>query len=148
MFFLNSDLPSQLSLLDQLLTDARKQQLSTYVVCSNHLIQQKLYQFLAEKYPQSTPQGDDSNSNNLLPNHHMRSFVIHHFNFIKLLRFISIHDINIIHLLPSHYLWYWNYFIRQLAALRIYCPPVIVQQTSADDIDSSLLVNTYMQKFG
>jgi heptosyltransferase III len=67
-------------------------------------------------------------------------------NFRKLIRFISVNDINLIHLMPSRLSWLWKYLIRQIVALSIYCPPIIIDYYCGAKSTDELLdiyVNAY-----
>ncbi|MFC1770929.1 glycosyltransferase family 9 protein [Candidatus Margulisiibacteriota bacterium] len=64
----------------------------------------------------------------------------------KLLKFISRNDINLIHLVPARSKLLWKYFIRQVTALKLYCPPAI---TGYDRIpeNQEILLDEYLKSF-
>ncbi len=61
----------------------------------------------------------------------------------KIISFIWQRDINVIHLFPGKMKWYWKGIVRQLSALRLYCPPVICD--FPDTVDDP--IEDYMKAF-
>jgi ADP-heptose:LPS heptosyltransferase len=54
-----------------------------------------------------------------------RIFIVSKLNLFKIVRIINRKDLNVIHLFPGLGKWYWQFIIRQIAALNMYCPPQI-----------------------
>ncbi len=65
---------------------------------------------------------------------------------VSILIFLCTHDISVVHLLPRRYQWIWNGFFRQLSALRLYCPPIIVSFTDAYTTQEDL-IDRYLSAF-
>jgi ADP-heptose:LPS heptosyltransferase len=62
-------------------------------------------------------------------------------NLIGVLRFIWKHDINIIQLNSPRYTNWFNGVIRQLAALKLYCPPIIVTSSDFENTEDFYLAH-------
>ncbi|MCP4051390.1 MAG: glycosyltransferase family 9 protein [bacterium] len=72
--------------------------------------------------------------------------VIPEYRIAKLIRYISSNDINVIHLSPLKYKVFWIYVIRQITALKLYCPPMIYSFN--DEISNyDELIDRYIQEF-
>jgi hypothetical protein len=64
----------------------------------------------------------------------------------KILDFVKKKDVNLIHLFPAKAPWYWKWIIRQLAALKLYVPPAVVD--FAQDLQTpDLLIQRYKRAF-
>jgi len=64
----------------------------------------------------------------------------------RLITLLSNYDINLVHLIPKKHLKFWQLFIRQVVALNLYAPPLIVGfQNSFNKAND--LIDQYMQEF-
>ena len=68
------------------------------------------------------------------------------FRVFKLIKYIAHNDINVVHLMPKKLKWFWTIIIRQIAALYLYCPPLIVGLLK-DFQGADALVGSYIEEF-